>query len=52
MGIQKYQICDCCGEKFPKNIQYFKKYSHKTLEGLNFHTTCRNCEYTQQYNEE
>lgn len=33
MGIQKYQIC---GEKFPKNIQYFKKYSHKTLEGLNF----------------
>lgn len=52
MGIQKYQICDCCGEKFPKNIQYFKKYSHKTLEGLNFHTTCRSCEYTQQYNEE
>lgn len=52
MGIQKYKICDCCGEKFPKNIQYFKKYSHKTLEGLNFHTTCRNCEYTQQYNEE
>lgn len=52
MGIQKYQICDCCGEKFPKNIQYFKKYSHKTLEGLNSHTTCRNCEYTQQYNEE
>ena len=46
MGIQKYQICDCCGEKFPKNIQYFKKYSHKTLEGLNFHTTCKNCEYT------
>lgn len=52
MGRQKYQVCDCCGKELPKNINYFKKYSHKTAEGLNFHTTCRDCELKQKYNEE
>ena len=52
MGRQKYQICDCCGKELPKNINYFKKYSHKTAEGLNFHTTCRDCELKQKYDEE
>ena len=52
MGRQKYQVCDCCGKKLPKNINYFKKYSHKTAEGLNFHTTCRDCELKQKYDEE
>ena len=52
MGKQKYQVCDCCGKELPKNIDYFKKYSHKTAEGLNFHTTCRDCELKQKYNEE
>ena len=41
MSKMKYQICDCCGKELPKNITYFKKYSHKTEDGLNFHTTCR-----------
>lgn len=52
MGRQKYQVCDCCGKELPKNINYFKKYSHKTEEGLNFHTTCRDCELKQKYDEE
>ena len=52
MGRQKYQVCDCCGKELPKNINYFKKYSHKTAEGLNFHTTCRDCELKQKYDEE
>lgn len=52
MGKQKYQVCDCCGKELPKNINYFKKYSHKTAEGLNFHTTCRDCELKQKYDEE
>ena len=45
----KYQVCDYCGKEFPKNITYFKKYSHKTEEGLNFHTTCRECEKKLEY---
>lgn len=44
----KYQICDCCGKELPKNITYFKKFSHKTEDGLNFHTTCRECEENSQ----
>lgn len=44
MGKIKYQVCNCCGKELPKNITYFKKYSHKIEEGLNFHTTCRECE--------
>ena len=52
MGRQKYQVCNCCGKELPKNINYFKKYSHKTAEGLNFHTTCRDCELKQKYDEE
>lgn len=52
MGRQKYQVCDCCRKELPKNINYFKKYSHKTAEGLNFHTTCRDCELKQKYDEE
>lgn len=52
MGRQKYQVCDCCGKELSKNINYFKKYSYKTAEGLNFHTTCRDCELKQKYDEE
>lgn len=52
MGKIKYQKCDCCGKEFPKNITYFKKYSHKTENGLNFHTTCRICEEKLKYNTE
>ena len=49
MGKIKYQKCDCCGKEFPKNITYFKKYSHKTANGLNFHTICRSCEEKLEY---
>lgn len=52
MGKQKYQVCNCCGKELPKNIDYFKKYSHKTAEGLNFHITCRDCELKLKYKEE
>lgn len=48
----KYQICDCCGKELPKNITYFKKYSRKTENGLNFHTTCRECEEKLEYEQE
>ena len=37
------QQCDVCGRLLDKNISNFRKYSRKT-NGLNFHTTCRDCE--------
>lgn len=37
------QQCDVCGRLLDKNISNFRKYSLKT-NGLNFHTTCRDCE--------
>ena len=52
MGKMKYQVCNYCGKEFPKNITYFKKYSHKTEDGLNFHTTCRKCEEKLEYEQE
>lgn len=42
-GEKIQQQCDVCGRWLDKNISNFKKYSHKT-NGLNFHTTCRECE--------
>lgn len=40
------QQCDVCGRLLDKNISNFRKYSRKT-NGLNFHTTCRDCEEAQ-----
>ena len=37
------QQCDVCGRLLDKNISNFRKYSRKT-NGLNIHTTCRDCE--------
>ena len=37
------QQCDVCGRLLDKNISNFRKYSRKT-NGLNFHTTCSDCE--------
>ena len=37
------QQCDVCGRLLDKNISNFRKYSRKT-NGLNSHTTCRDCE--------
>ena len=37
------QQCDVCSRWLDKDISNFKKYSRKT-NGLNFHTTCRDCE--------
>lgn len=42
-GERIQQQCDVCKEWLDKNITNFRKYSHK-INGLNFHTTCRNCE--------
>lgn len=42
-GERVQQQCDVCGRWLDKNITNFKKYSRKT-NGLNFHTTCRECE--------
>lgn len=42
-GERVQQQCDVCGRWLDKNITNFKKYSRKT-DGLNFHTTCRECE--------
>lgn len=42
-GERVQQQCDACGRWLDKNITNFKKYSRKT-NGLNFHTTCRECE--------
>lgn len=52
MGKIKYQTCTCCNKSLPKTIEYFKKYSHKTEDGLNYHTICRDCEYQIDYNKE
>ena len=38
------QKCEICGRELPKNITYFKKYSHQTEDGLIFHRVCRECE--------
>lgn len=42
-GEKLQQQCDICGRWLDKDISNFKKYSKKT-NGLNFHTTCRECE--------
>ena len=42
-GERLQQQCDVCGRLLDKNISNFRKYSRKT-NGLNFHTTCRDCE--------
>lgn len=42
-GEKLKQQCDVCGRWLDKDISNFKKYSRKT-NGLNFHTTCRECE--------
>lgn len=42
-GEKLQQQCDVCGKWLDKSIDNFKKYSRKT-NGLNFHTTCRECE--------
>ena len=52
MGLQKYQVCPVCGRTLKKNIENFKKYAHKTEDGLNFHQICRECEQKIEYNKE
>lgn len=42
-GERLQQQCDVCGRLLDKNISNFRKYSRKT-NGLNFYTTCRDCE--------
>lgn len=42
------QKCDKCGKEFPQTTKFFKKYSHKT-NGLNYHSTCKECEDKEKY---
>lgn len=45
------QICSVCGKELPISREFFKRSYNKELRKEIYHTICRKCEETQQYNE-